>query len=65
MPGDKIIGHSDVDEVLVDEVFELRFVFCAAYLMLGMALIAMCFNLMQVMNMLEIDVITYLKYHLI
>ncbi|XP_044764164.1 potassium channel subfamily K member 18 isoform X2 [Coccinella septempunctata] len=47
VPGDKIIGHSDVDEVLVDEVFELRFVFCAAYLMLGMALIAMCFNLMQ------------------
>ncbi|KAK9880630.1 hypothetical protein WA026_011871 [Henosepilachna vigintioctopunctata] len=48
VPGDKIIGHSDVDEVLVDEVFELRFVFCAVYLMLGMALIAMCFNLMQV-----------------
>ncbi|KAL3270713.1 hypothetical protein HHI36_021241 [Cryptolaemus montrouzieri] len=47
VPGDKIIGHSDADEVLVDEVFELRFVFCAAYLMLGMALIAMCFNLMQ------------------
>lgn len=26
---------------------DLRFIFCAMYLMLGMALIAMCFNLMQ------------------
>lgn len=27
---------------------ELRFIICAVYLLLGMALIAMCFNLMQV-----------------
>lgn len=26
---------------------ELNFIFCSMYLMLGMALIAMCFNLMQ------------------
>lgn len=26
---------------------ELSFIFCSMYLMLGMALIAMCFNLMQ------------------
>lgn len=27
---------------------EIRFIMCAIYLLLGMALIAMCFNLMQV-----------------
>jgi hypothetical protein len=47
VPGDKIYRRGDgVD--LVDEVFELSFIFCSMYLMLGMALIAMCFNLMQV-----------------
>jgi hypothetical protein len=46
VPGDKIYRRGDgVD--LVDEVFELSFIFCSMYLMLGMALIAMCFNLMQ------------------
>lgn len=29
-------------------VVELSFIFCSVYLLLGMALIAMCFNLMQV-----------------
>lgn len=31
-------------------VVDLRFILCAVYLLLGMALIAMCFNLMQVGN---------------
>lgn len=30
-----------------DNTLELNFIFCSIYLMLGMALIAMCFNLMQ------------------
>ena len=30
------------------KIKELSFIFCAVYLLLGMALIAMCFNLMQV-----------------
>ncbi|KAL1502468.1 hypothetical protein ABEB36_007604 [Hypothenemus hampei] len=42
VPGDKIYGHGKIEEIL-----ELKFVFCSMYLMLGMALIAMCFNLMQ------------------
>lgn len=46
VPGDKIVGHSEPENAY-DEVFELGFVFCSLYLMLGMALIAMCFNLMQ------------------
>lgn len=29
-------------------ILELQFIVCAIYLLLGMALIAMCFNLMQV-----------------
>ncbi|RLU22961.1 hypothetical protein DMN91_005239 [Ooceraea biroi] len=38
VPGDKIYhGHG----------LELSFIFCSMYLMLGMAMIAMCFNLMQ------------------
>lgn len=31
-----------------NNVVELSFIFCSIYLLLGMALIAMCFNLMQV-----------------
>ncbi|XP_050300149.1 potassium channel subfamily K member 15 [Anthonomus grandis grandis] len=42
VPGDKIFGGGKIEEIL-----ELKFVFCSMYLMLGMALIAMCFNLMQ------------------
>lgn len=49
VPGDKIYRRGK-DKNLVDEVFELSFIFCSMYLMLGMALIAMCFNLMQVGN---------------
>lgn len=47
VPGDKIYGKGND---FYTEVFELSFVFCSIYLMLGMALIAMCFNLMQVRN---------------
>ncbi|KMQ85197.1 potassium channel subfamily k member 18-like protein [Lasius niger] len=39
VPGDKIYSEKGG--------LELSFVFCSMYLMLGMALIAMCFNLMQ------------------
>ncbi|KAG8234952.1 hypothetical protein J437_LFUL015243 [Ladona fulva] len=38
VPGDRITSGNGV---------ELSFIFCSAYLMLGMALIAMCFSLMQ------------------
>ncbi|XP_066902924.1 TWiK family of potassium channels protein 18 isoform X2 [Halyomorpha halys] len=44
------IGFGDIvpgDMIRKDEGIELRFIFCSMYLMLGMALIAMCFNLMQ------------------
>ncbi|CAG9861990.1 unnamed protein product [Phyllotreta striolata] len=44
VPGDKIYGRG---RDFYAEVLELSFVFCSIYLMLGMALIAMCFNLMQ------------------
>ncbi|XP_069699067.1 potassium channel subfamily K member 9 [Periplaneta americana] len=38
VPGERIIKNQEID---------LSFIFCSMYLMLGMALIAMCFNLMQ------------------
>lgn len=44
------IGFGDIvpgNNVIASEVIELSFIFCSMYLMLGMALIAMCFNLMQ------------------
>lgn len=41
VPGDKIYSSSEGFDI------ELSFIFCSMYLMLGMALIAMCFNLMQ------------------
>jgi Ion channel. len=44
------IGFGDIvpgDNVIASEAIELSFIFCSMYLMLGMALIAMCFNLMQ------------------
>ncbi|XP_030379176.1 potassium channel subfamily K member 15 [Scaptodrosophila lebanonensis] len=40
VPGDRVVT-ADKDKV------ELSFILCAVYLLLGMALIAMCFNLMQ------------------
>ncbi|XP_055374685.1 TWiK family of potassium channels protein 7 isoform X2 [Condylostylus longicornis] len=40
VPGDKMTG-GELDKV------EVSFILCAVYLLLGMALIAMCFNLMQ------------------
>ncbi|KAL9922676.1 potassium two pore domain channel sandman isoform 2-T8 [Glossina fuscipes fuscipes] len=40
VPGDRVIT-ADKDKV------EVSFILCAVYLLLGMALIAMCFNLMQ------------------
>lgn len=45
------IGFGDFvpgDKIYSSKVFELSFIFCAMYLLVGMALIAMCFNLMQV-----------------
>ncbi|XP_066148876.1 potassium channel subfamily K member 18 [Euwallacea fornicatus] len=58
VPGDKIYGQGKIEEIL-----ELKFVFCSMYLMLGMALIAMCFNLMQeeVINKIRTTVRT-IKY---
>uniref|UniRef100_A0A8D8QFB3 TWiK family of potassium channels protein 18 n=1 Tax=Cacopsylla melanoneura TaxID=428564 RepID=A0A8D8QFB3_9HEMI len=44
VPGDKTTGKSQDSGV---KSLELSFILCALYLMLGMALIAMCFNLMQ------------------
>lgn len=44
VPGDKTYGTAS------DSLVNMSFVFCSMYLMLGMALIAMCFNLMQVMH---------------
>ncbi|CAG9815174.1 unnamed protein product [Phaedon cochleariae] len=44
VPGDKIYGRGTD---FYKDVLEVSFVFCSIYLMLGMALIAMCFNLMQ------------------
>lgn len=44
------IGFGDIvpgDKIYSGEGLELSFIFCSMYLMLGMALIAMCFNLMQ------------------
>ncbi|XP_066584788.1 potassium channel subfamily K member 18 isoform X5 [Prorops nasuta] len=44
------IGFGDIvpgDKIYNSRVFDLSFIFCSMYLMLGMALIAMCFNLMQ------------------
>ncbi|XP_015185392.1 PREDICTED: potassium channel subfamily K member 9-like isoform X1 [Polistes dominula] len=44
------IGFGDIvpgDRIYSGQGLELSFIFCFMYLMLGMALIAMCFNLMQ------------------
>lgn len=42
------IGFGDIVPPMdPSEYFELNFILCSIYLMLGMALIAMCFNLMQ------------------
>ncbi|XP_026481761.1 potassium channel subfamily K member 18-like [Ctenocephalides felis] len=44
------IGFGDIvpgDRITSEKGLELSFILCAMYLMLGMALIAMCFNLMQ------------------
>lgn len=38
VPGERVIKNQEID---------MSFIFCSMYLMLGMALIAMCFNLMQ------------------
>lgn len=49
VPGSEILGpdNSTVSSSSPLESVELSFILCAMYLMLGMALIAMCFNLMQ------------------
>lgn len=44
------IGFGDIvpgDSIIQSEVIQISFILTAVYLMLGMALIAMCFNLMQ------------------
>lgn len=44
------IGFGDIvpgDSIYKSEVIQISFILTAVYLMLGMALIAMCFNLMQ------------------
>uniref|UniRef100_A0A0A9YAP1 TWiK family of potassium channels protein 18 n=2 Tax=Lygus hesperus TaxID=30085 RepID=A0A0A9YAP1_LYGHE len=53
------IGFGDIvpgDMIEEGEGIELKFIFCSMYLLLGMALIAMCFNLMQeeVMHKLKV-----------
>ncbi|XP_029159211.1 TWiK family of potassium channels protein 18 [Nylanderia fulva] len=54
VPGDKIYSGKGL---------ELSFIFCSMYLMLGMALIAMCFNLMQEEVMAKIrSLIHIIKY---
>ncbi len=44
--GDLVPGMSVRADDLKDAI-QLSFIFCSLYLLLGMALIAMCFNLMQ------------------
>ncbi|XP_012064289.1 PREDICTED: TWiK family of potassium channels protein 18 [Atta cephalotes] len=44
------IGFGDIvpgEKIYSEHAFDLSFILCSMYLMLGMALIAMCFNLMQ------------------
>lgn len=44
------IGFGDIvpgDSIIQSQVIQISFILTAVYLMLGMALIAMCFNLMQ------------------
>jgi hypothetical protein len=44
------IGFGDIvpgDKIYASEGIDISFIFCSMYLMLGMAIIAMCFNLMQ------------------
>ena len=47
VPGDGIEEISDGNENLEPSPFNKKFVLCSLYILLGMALIAMCFNLMQ------------------
>jgi len=50
VPGDAIEDSTDEDDltsILEHSVFNEKFVLCSLYILLGMALIAMCFNLMQ------------------
>ncbi|XP_065350456.1 potassium channel subfamily K member 1 [Cloeon dipterum] len=44
------IGFGDIvpgDQIYASKGLDMSFIFCSMYLMLGMAIIAMCFNLMQ------------------
>lgn len=45
VPGKNVTEHGN--EAYSIKGVELSFILCSMYLMLGMALIAMCFNLMQ------------------
>lgn len=42
-----IVPSTRAKETDFSSIIEMNFIFCSVYLMLGMALIAMCFNLMQ------------------
>ena len=37
----------DIGEAKIAGLVDLQFIFCSLYILLGMAVIAMCFNLMQ------------------
>ncbi len=46
VPGDAVAQDDEVDQGGVAPV-NTKFVLCSMYILIGMALIAMCFNLMQ------------------
>ena len=46
VPGDSLEGDGEAALELLPGV-NLQFVFCSMYILIGMAVIAMCFNLMQ------------------
>jgi len=48
--GDYLPGNTvtqDIGEAKIAGLVDLQFIFCSLYILLGMAVIAMCFNLMQ------------------
>jgi len=45
LPGDAV--DQDDTEAKIGGLINVQFIFCSLYILLGMAVIAMCFNLMQ------------------
>jgi len=45
LPGDAV--DQDDNEAKIGGLINVQFIFCSLYILLGMAVIAMCFNLMQ------------------